>query len=248
MTRIHIIGVEFDALSFDEFLAVVSDTILLKKHRIIASQNLHGIYLFHHDRQMRAFYNRAYKIHIDGMPLVFLAKMFGYSVERKHRITYLDMIWPLMEECELNGWRVFYLGGEPGVAEEASSRLRSFYPSLLIETHHGYLKNDEENSQVCDLIRIFSPNILMVGMGMPLQESWILNNIDQLDVNIALTTGACFDYIAGVVPTPPRWMGRVGLEWLFRLASNPQKFWKRYLLEPWYIATLLFSQMFRGKL
>ena len=78
---------------------------------------------------------------------------------------------------------------------------------------------------------------------MPLQEHWILDNLNQIEANVILTAGACFDYIAGVVPSPPRWMGQIGLEWLSRLASEPRRLWKRYLLEPWYILALVFKEL-----
>jgi N-acetylglucosaminyldiphosphoundecaprenol N-acetyl-beta-D-mannosaminyltransferase len=85
----------------------------------------------------------------------------------------------------------------------------------------------------------------MVGMGMPVQEHWILHNFFRLSPAVILAPGACFDYIAGVVPTPPRWMGQIGLEWLFRLASEPRRLWKRYLLEPWPVLGLVLKDFFK---
>jgi N-acetylglucosaminyldiphosphoundecaprenol N-acetyl-beta-D-mannosaminyltransferase len=82
-------------------------------------------------------------------------------------------------------------------------------------------------------INTYKPHILLVGMGMPRQEHWIIDAFDRLDVNVVLSCGACLDYIAGVLPVAPRWMGRTGLEWLHRLASEPSRLWKRYLIEPW---------------
>jgi N-acetylglucosaminyldiphosphoundecaprenol N-acetyl-beta-D-mannosaminyltransferase len=76
-------------------------------------------------------------------------------------------------------------------------------------------------------------------MGMPRQEIWVLNNLEKLHAKVILTCGACMDYIAGEIPTPPRWMGRVGLEWLYRLLSEPGRLWKRYLVEPWFLGGLL---------
>ena len=79
----------------------------------------------------------------------------------------------------------------------------------------------------------------MVGMGMPRQELWIHDNFDHLSTTVILPAGAAIDYIAGVVPTPPRWMGKVGLEWTFRLAAEPKRLRHRYLLEPWSVLGLL---------
>lgn len=244
--RISLLGAEFDALTMDELGEAVSDSTNLGRCTIIANHNLHSIYLFHNDPQMRNFYREAQKIHIDSMPLVYLARIFGYPIRREHRVTYLDWIGPLMTESARQHWRVFYLGGRPRIAEEAALRLRKAFPQLQLETHHGYFnKTDQENVRVLELIRCFKPNILMVGMGMPLQEHWILENFERIEANVILTSGACFDYIAGVIPSPPRWMGRVGLEWLFRLVSEPRRLWRRYLLEPWYIAGLVLRELLR---
>jgi len=242
--RIHLLGIEFDALTVDELCMVISDSMSLGQPAIIANHNLHSIYLFHNDPQMRNFYRAAHKIHIDGMPLIYLARIFGYPIQYEHRVTYLDLLRPLMTASARRRWRVFYLGGKPGVAEEAAKRLRQAFPELQLQTHHGYFKKvGQENMEILEMIRCFKPNILMVGMGMPLQEHWILENFAQIDADIILTAGACFDYVAGVISTPPRWMGRFGLEWLFRLISEPRRLWRRYLLEPWYVLGLVLKQL-----
>jgi N-acetylglucosaminyldiphosphoundecaprenol N-acetyl-beta-D-mannosaminyltransferase len=242
--RVHLLDVEFDALTVEGLNIVISEAVDARICKIIANHNLHSIYLFHTDPEMRQFFRTADKIHIDGMPLICLARLFEYPVRREHRVTYLDWIWALMSESERRSWRVFYLGGKPGVAAQAAQRLRLIYPGLELETHHGYFtKTGQENNQILERIRSFKPNILMVGMGMPLQEQWILENRNEVEANVILTAGACFDYVAGVVPFPPRWMGQLGLEWLFRLGSEPGRLWKRYLVEPWYILGLVLKEI-----
>lgn len=243
--RISLLGVEFDALTVQDVCALISDIVGYGDRRIIANHNLHSVYLVHHDSRVADFFEKSYKIHIDGMPLVYLARIFGYSVQNKHRVTYLDFIGSLMAECARRGWRVYYLGGKAGVAAKAASRLRNSFPELQIVTHDGYFeKSGHENVQVLEKIRKYRPEVLLVGMGMPIQEHWIYENFTEIEANVILTAGACFDYLAGVVPSPPRWMGRIGLEWLFRLLTEPQRLWKRYLLEPWYVAALILREIF----
>jgi N-acetylglucosaminyldiphosphoundecaprenol N-acetyl-beta-D-mannosaminyltransferase len=238
------LGTRFDALTMSQLHEVIFDSVQSGNRRIIANHNLHSIYLFHHDLEMRDFYSKAHAIHIDGMSLVYLARIFGYRVQREHRATYLDWVWPLIVECVRYQWRVFYLGGKPDIAEEAAKYLRHRFPELQLQTHHGYFaRTVQENARVLEVIRCFRPNVLMVGMGMPLQEHWILENLSQIEANAILTAGACFDYIAGTVPSPPRWIGQIGLEWLFRLASEPRRLWRRYLLEPWYILGLILKEL-----
>jgi len=107
---------------------------------------------------------------------------------------------------------------------------------VSIIVRHGRFepdRNGPDNAEVLAAINDAQPDVLFVGMGMPRQESWILDNLDGLGGRVIFSVGAAFDYEAGAIPTPPRWTGRVGLEWLFRLASEPRRLFSRYLIEPW---------------
>lgn len=232
MDQINLLGVTVNPLTIQDLNQCIATSIAQQERWIIANHNLHSVYLYQRDPKMRAFYERAHIIHIDGMPLVYWARVLGYPVRREQRVTYVDWVHPLMAAAAEGGWRIFYLGGKPGVAAQAAERLRQRYPPLQIATHHGYIQ-PADNATVLAEIAAFQPHVLMVGMGMPRQEHWILANLDHLTANAILTAGACFDYVAGAIPTPPRWMGRAGLEWLYRLYSEPSRLAKRYLLEPW---------------
>ncbi|GAP09596.1 bacterial polymer biosynthesis proteins, WecB/TagA/CpsF family [Bellilinea caldifistulae] len=243
MERLTLLGVKVDTLSIGELNHLVSGAINNGENILVANHNLHSIYLYHRDDKMKVFYQKADYIHIDGMPLVIWGRLLGHPLKPDQRVTYVDWIHPLMALAESKSFRVFYLGGKPGVAEQAVVILRSHYPNLQIQTHHGYFMEEEENKAVLNKIRDFQPNILMVGMGMPKQEHWVVDNLEKVSANVILTAGACFDYIAGVVPTPPRWMGRVGLEWLYRLLSEPRRLAKRYLVEPWALLPLAINDI-----
>ncbi len=240
--RYSFLGVEMDALTIDEVDRLIASAVVADEHWIIANHNLHSVYLYHHDERIRRFLASARYVHIDGMPLVLIGRALGFPLKRIHRITYVDWIRPLLTEAQQNGWRVFYLGSQPSVVERAGPILRAEFPRLEVELRHGYFDTQPgslENREVLEQVRRYRPHILMVGMGMPRQEHWILDNMPELPANIILNAGACLDYLAGAVPTPPRWMGRMGLEWLYRLVSEPRRLWRRYLVEPWYIARLL---------
>lgn len=242
----RLLGVQVDALSIPELNSLISTSITHNRKNIVANHNLHSLYLYHHDAKMREFYAQADYAHIDGMPLILFGKLLGFPLRREQRVTYADWIWLLMAEAAKNNWRVFYLGSKPGVARSAAKILCDKFPGLQIATAHGYIdtkKDSQDNTEIIAKINAYHPHILMVGMGMPLQESWILENLEQINTNSILTSGACMDYVAGVVPTPPRWMGKCGLEWSYRLFSEPQRLWKRYLVEPWFVMRLLFLEM-----
>lgn len=242
----NLLGVKVDALSIPELNLLIEESIEKNKKWIIANHNMHSLYLFHNDPRMQAFYAKAKYTHIDGMPLLLIGKLLGFPMKREQRVTYADWVWPLMAEAAHKGWRVFYLGSKPGVAEKGASILCHRFPGLQIACAHGYIdmdKDSQENLATLAAINSYKPHVLMVGMGMPRQERWIYENLEHIHTNTILTSGACIDYVAGAIPTPPRWMGKVGLEWLYRLLSEPKRLWRRYLLEPWFLATLFLREI-----
>jgi N-acetylglucosaminyldiphosphoundecaprenol N-acetyl-beta-D-mannosaminyltransferase len=242
MARLSLLGVEVDPSDLADLNQRIAEAIAQEKQCVIANHNVHSVYLYHRDPKMRAFFDRAEVVHFDGMPLVYWARVLGHPVTKRDRVTYVDWVHPLMATAASEGWRVFYLGGKPGVAARAAERLRRQYPALVLETRHGYF-TPEENDAVLEEIAFFGPHVLMVGMGMPRQEHWVLDNLERISANAILTAGACFDYVAGVVPTPPRWMGRMGLEWLYRLCSEPRRLYRRYLLEPWFLVPIAWRDL-----
>jgi N-acetylglucosaminyldiphosphoundecaprenol N-acetyl-beta-D-mannosaminyltransferase len=239
---IDILGVTVHPLSISQLNRLICQAVEQKQKWIVAHQNLHGIYLFHRHLTMRAFYNKAKYTHIDGMSLVLLGRLLGFPLQKEQRVTYADWMDPLMAEAANRGWRIFYLGSKPGVAEKGAKILCRKFGNLQIATAHGYFdvsSNSQENQAVLEQIHRYQPHILMVGMSMPRQENWILDNLERISANVILPCGAAIDYVAGVVPTPPRWAGRSGLEWLFRLIAEPGRLWQRYLIEPWFLSKLL---------
>lgn len=249
MEVIRFLGITVHALTTEQLTAWVVKAVEERRKVIAGNHNLHSVYLYHHHLRFRAFCDAASILHVDGMSLVLLAKLLGVPLRVEHRTTYVDWIGPLMQTAAQKGYRVFHLGGRPGVGEKAAAVLRRFAPGLQIQTHHGYFDTKgPENEAVLHILADYQPHILMVGMGMPRQEAWILDNIQALPTRVILNSGACFDFVAGVVPMPPRWMGRLGLEWLYRLLSEPRRLWKRYLLEPFYLTGLVAAEFLTRRL
>ena len=244
--RAALLGVQVEALTMTDLNGIVADAIEDGRRVIVANHNLHSIYLYHHDSKMRMFYAAADHIHVDGMAVVALARLLGIAMRREHRVTFVDWMGPLAEAAANHGWRVFFLGSRPGVAERGAEALRRRYPRLQIKTAHGYFDPSPESNEskaIVAKIGKWRPDLLITGMGMPRQEHWIVDHLDKLPVCAILNGGAALDYFAGAIPTPPRWAGRFGLEWLFRLLAEPRRLWSRYLVEPWFIAYKLLGEM-----
>lgn len=229
----EVLGATVHPFKIDELNDIILTLVRNNEKKIIGNHNLHSIYLFHSDSVMRQFYSQSFINHIDGMPIIFWLKALGKQISTECRITYVDLIHPLMQIADNNQWKIYYLGSKPGVADKASKILNKKYQDVDIETHHGFFEfNSEKEKEILQEINNFHPQLLLVGMGMPRQERWILNNIDSLNSNVIMNSGACFDYIAGEQKTPPRLLGKIGMEWLYRLVSDPKRLSKRYLIEP----------------
>jgi N-acetylglucosaminyldiphosphoundecaprenol N-acetyl-beta-D-mannosaminyltransferase len=200
---------------------------------ILANHNLHSIALHHRDAAMRAFYDCADLTVVDGRPLIAWARILGLPLHRQHKLSWLDHLDDLLAVATMEGWTVAHLGCRPGVAERAAERLRQRHSGLRLVTHHGFFAfPGPENDAVLEWLQAIRPRLLLVGMGMPRQEHWLLHARDRLPPCVAVTCGATFDYLAGTLPTPPRWLSPLGLEWAFRLASEPRRLAHRYLIEP----------------
>jgi N-acetylglucosaminyldiphosphoundecaprenol N-acetyl-beta-D-mannosaminyltransferase len=235
-------GIRVGAFDLARINASVAEAISEQRQVVIANHNLHSLYLHGRDAKLRAFHEAADITHADGMSLVFIARILGIPLSRCHRVTYVDWIGPLMEEAARNGWRVFALGGRPGVFNQAAAQLRERFPGLVLEGMHGYFDASPGSGDTATALRAiaaFRPQILLVGMGMPRQEHWVLDNRHALRANAILMAGAAMDYVAGVVPTPSRRASALGLEWLWRLLAEPRRLWRRYLVEPWYVLVRL---------
>lgn len=247
---LELLGVRLHAMTVDELFAAIDHAIAQRERWVIGNHNLHSVHLYHRDVAMRRFCEQADRVFIDGMALVHAGRALGLPLRRAHRSTSADWMMPLLRRAAERGWRVFLLGARPGVAERAAARIRSVLPGLQVAVAHGYFDETPDSAgsrEVLDLIRRFEPQLLVVGMGMPRQERWILENRHQIAANAILNLGAIIDYLAGEIPIPPRWMAAVGLEWLGRLAFEPRRLWRRYLVEPWSLIPLLLADLARAR-
>ncbi|MBZ5671857.1 MAG: WecB/TagA/CpsF family glycosyltransferase [Acidobacteriia bacterium] len=234
----NLLGIHFNAMTAQDLINVTTRAIDGRARCIIGNHNLHGLYFWYKEPKMREYNSLADYTNAEGMSLVLLGRLFGLPIERKHRCAYIDLLPILADTACRNSWRMFYLGSGPGVAEKAAVRLRTKHPGLQIRTHHGRFNAERsgvENQKVLAEINDYDPDILMVGMGMPRQETWVVENNANISALAIYCCGALMDYVAGEIPTPPRWMGAIGIEWLYRLFSEPARLWQRYLIEPWFV-------------
>jgi N-acetylglucosaminyldiphosphoundecaprenol N-acetyl-beta-D-mannosaminyltransferase len=229
--EIHLLGVKFHKLNACELIEYIVESASLTQKTIVGNVNVRAMNFSCTLPWYRAFLNKAQLVFCDGFGVLLGAKLHGYNVESKHRMTCPDYIESLALACEAQNVSLFLLAAKPGVVDKAISKLRLVAPSLKIDGHHGFFeKSGDENDQVIKKINHFNPGVLYIGFGMPLQEKWILNNMERIDAKVFLPLGACLDFYTNSVYRGPRWMTDLGLEWLSRLVTEPRRLWKRYLL------------------
>jgi len=239
--RVTILGQSMDLVKPEEVLHHIQQAVRQGAKSLIANHNLHSLYLMQKRPELGAFYDRADLIEVDSTPLLAFSRALGLHSRGFHRCTYLDWRDHFWSVANRQGWRVLSVGGAPGVGDEAARRLKARYPDADIAIHHGFFDarpGSSENAAVLDRITAFQPHILFVGMGMPRQELWIDANFDALPDCVILSVGAAFDYEAGVQSAAPRWMGRAGIEWAYRLLHDPKRLFVRYCVEPWTLLPL----------
>jgi N-acetylglucosaminyldiphosphoundecaprenol N-acetyl-beta-D-mannosaminyltransferase len=244
--KANVLGVQIDIVRLDEVLAMIQETVAAERRLLIAHTNVLGINIAYQQAWFREFFNSADLVYCDGMGVQLGGRLLGYAIPE--RFTLADWVWRLSDLAEKNNFSMFLLGNPPGTAEKAAGSLKKFHPRLTIAgTQHGFFDKTAghpENEMVLEQINTTKPDILLVGFGMPVQEKWLKENWPRLEVNVAITCGALFEYVAGDLPRGPRWMTQNYLEWLARLLISPRRYWKRYLIDN----PLFLVRVFRQKL
>jgi len=227
--RVEILGVQIDSLTLNELLARVEIFIRKKTQKIVLYVNVHCMDVAYRDREYKNLLRRADLVYCDGFGVVLGARILGMKLKR--RMTGADWIYDLAAMGQKKGYRLFFLGGEKGVAEEAAEKLQRKYPGLQIAgSYHGYFELDREGPELVRLINESRPDILLVGFGTPLQEKMIFKYHSNLKVPVIWAVGALFDFASGKTPRAPQWMLDNGLEWVYRFLNEPGRLWERYLL------------------
>jgi len=229
--KAEILGVQIDVMTVAESLAFICNAVQSGRRIRVVTANPELLLRVQRDGYMRRIIDQADLVVPDGAGVVWAGRYLGSMM--KERVTGIDLSVRLLAEAQKQGWRVFFLGGKPGVAEKAAQRQRRTYPGLLLATHHGYFALEEEEA-VIERIRRFKPHLLLVGFGVPYQEYWLARFPDLAAVSMGV--GGTFDVLSGDLRRAPKWIQNICLEWLYRLVQEPkrlhrQKHLPRYIVE-----------------
>lgn len=240
--RLRIGGLFVDCVTFEGALATIAALVEARRGGIVFTPNVDHVVLAGEDPRFRSAYAAADLSVADGMPIVWASHALGRPVPEK--ISGSDLAPRLLSLAEAKSWRVYILGGAEDVAAEAALRLKRRHPNLAIvgtaSPAIDLRQPRAERRGILDAISLTQPDLVLVCLGAPKQELWIHESASALCPAVLLGVGAAVDFLAGRKRRAPRWISRAGLEWAYRLAHEPRRLWRRYLVhDPKFLGILL---------
>ncbi len=221
-----------DALTFEDALGEIEALVRSGAGGCVFTPNVDHVVTAEDDEAFRAAYGQASLSLADGQPLIWCSRLLGTPLPA--RVAGSDLLWPLMELAARRSWRVYLLGGAPGVAEEAAARLERELGVHVAGVDAPAVELDASSGgadAAIERVRAARPDLALVALGVPKQERWIQRALPRIRPAVAMAVGASLDFLAGRVRRAPPWMARAGLEWAFRLAQEPRRLGRRYLLK-----------------
>lgn len=243
--RVNILGTGIHAIDESRAVREIEGWIVRGERRWVDVCTVHTVMECYREPKLRRIVNASGLSTPDGMPLVWLCRMAGYEAGRVYGP---DLMLALCRRGQVTGHRHYFYGGTPEVVEELVANLRSWFPELEIVGWHAppFRPPDApEDPLILTEIDAVKPDVVWVGLGTPKQDYWVARHRPLLEHPAALiAVGAAFDFHAGRLPQAPKWMQRSGLEWLFRLAQEPRRLARRYLLyNPWFVGLVALQKL-----
>lgn len=221
MERINIRGIGFDNVNMEEALAMCEDLITAGGAHTIHTPNAEIVQMCIDDPSKRELINSADLIIPDGAGVILAGKILGSPLP-KGKVAGIELCENLVRLSGEKGWKIFMLGGKPGIAEIASQKLTEKYPDTnIVGINDGYFKNDAE---IIEKINASGADILFVCLGVPKQEEWMYAHKNELNVKLMGGFGGSFDVFAGQVNRAPDFFINCNLEWFYRLIKEPSRF------------------------
>ncbi len=231
--KVRLMNFQCNNLTRKELFSQVRHKIEKKKKSYIVFVNSDVAVKADTDEYLRQIINHADFSLVDGMPLVWISRFYKDKI--KERLAGADFVPAICSLANKRGWKVFLLGGMPGVPETARDNLKKKFPNLnVVGTYSpplGFEKDAEEIARINHLINQAAPDILIVCFGCPKQEKFIYEHYKEYDAVVSVCAGATMDFLAGKVKRCPRWIGKLGMEWFYRFLKDPKRLFRRYFID-----------------
>lgn len=232
-SRLRILDVPVNSITYENWLQEIDRWIREGGGaRHVCTVNPEFIMIAQNDPIFFAILQRAAICVPDGVGLLWASRHLGAPLPG--RVTGSDGVPYIARHAAERGWKVFFLGAAPGVAEKAAAILQERFRGLIVAGTHGGNPSASDEDRIVELVNSSGADILLVAYGAPGQDKWIARNLPRLQVSMAMGVGGSLDFVAGVIPRAPHWMRQRGLEWLYRLLRQPWR-WRRMLRLPRFV-------------
>lgn len=262
MSQVDILGTKVNSFSKDKFLSLVEEGLNLKKKLFLVTANPEGVLLARENRKFDKAVNNADYVTADGWGLVwassFLSKksfsgllrfisvpisaifsliLFSFNKNMftnviPERIAGSDIFWDMLRIANKNDRKIYLLGGFSGVAQKTAKKIKNKFPHLRIV---GISESSPNDKKILVEINQVDPDLLFVAWGQPKQETWIFDNLNKLNINLAMGVGGTFDFVAGSKKRAPKFFRRTGFEWLWRFFIEPKRFLRTFAAVPKFV-------------
>jgi N-acetylglucosaminyldiphosphoundecaprenol N-acetyl-beta-D-mannosaminyltransferase len=243
--RCNVLGVGISAVNLDSAAQIINSWIASREKNYVCITGVHGVMESQTDERLRQIHNHAGMVTPDGMPMVWLNKLAGNN--HVSRVYGPDLMLKVCGEGIAQGTRHYFYGGGEGVADLLATALKTRFPGLnVVGTFCPPFRKmiEVEDAGIVSAINATNADIVWVGLSTPKQEFWMSGHLGRIDAPVMIGVGAAFDFHAGLKRQAPPWMQKSGLEWFYRLCTEPGRLWKRYLKNnPLFVAYLLLNKL-----
>jgi N-acetylglucosaminyldiphosphoundecaprenol N-acetyl-beta-D-mannosaminyltransferase len=250
MSTVTILSTPISKLNTDQIIDELMNVLGKAEKKQICVTPVNNVIWAHKDYLLRDVYQRSHMCIADGVPLVWASKLMGAKIQQ--RTAGLDLVNSLCERVRGTEFSIYFLGGAPGIAQKAAENLQLKFPGLAVAGWFSprYTKqyNDAELTDIVSMINQSNAKILFVAMTAPKQDFFIAEVLPKLNVNLAVGIGAALDYAAGTFSRPPVRIQNSGFEWFYRLLKEPNRLYRRYLLEAPIFIPLVLKQVYKERI
>lgn len=226
--KVSILGVEFIDTTLKQMIERLARHVKEGKKAFVVTANPEIALLAYNDAQYKRYIEKANYVTADGIGVVKAAGLLGHPLPE--RVTGFEMFVGLLEIANQAGMSVYLLGAQPEVLTKASEKINSQFPNVrIVGSHHGFF--DWNDAEIPNQIHETKPDFVFVALGVPRQEKWIAEHLDQFEKGVFMGIGGSFDVLAGTVKRAPAIWQKLNVEWLYRLVKQPSR-WRRMLALP----------------
>jgi len=238
--RVNLLGVGISAINMTQAVEAIEDWIKQGQQHYVCVTPAHAVMECYLQPELRPIFNGSGLTTPDGMAIVWLLRLKGRN--QVSRVYGPDLMLSVCEHSIDRGYKHFFYGGVPGVADELAARLQTCFPGLQVAGTYSppfHPLSSREDEAIVERINRTLPDIVWIGISSPKQERWMSEHVGKLSAPVLIGVGAAFDFLSGRKKQAPRWIQRSGMEWLFRLASEPRRLWPRYANYPLFVLLVL---------